>query len=103
MRNELQVRNNAEIARQMRERGSVSSLRGYREHNPVDLQLEICSEAVALATPTSPQGLEFLRKNVFRSEQISFGNALVITRSEFEQLTRIAHGVRLRIENYAAV
>lgn len=103
MRDELQLRSNPEIARQIRERGSVSSLRGYREHNPADMQLEICSEAVALATPNSLQGLEFLRKNVVRSEQMSFGNALVITRSEFEQMTRTMKGLRLSVSNYAAI
>lgn len=87
----------------MRERGSVSSLRGYKANDSADLQLEICSDAIALATPNSLQGLEFLRRNVVRSEQISFGNALVITRSEFEHLTRITHGLRLSVSNYAAI
>jgi hypothetical protein len=79
----LQARRDAEILRQMKERGSVSPLRGYKRPIPTDITIEKCSGRVYLVTPMSRWGADWLREKFeHKEEKVFFCDGLVLSHED---------------------
>lgn len=79
----LQARRDAENLRMMRERGSLSPLRGYKRPIPTDISIEKCSGRVYLATPMSRWGADWLRATFeHKTEKVFFCDGLVLTHED---------------------
>lgn len=99
---QLQTRRDAEVLRQIRERGSVSPLRGYKSEPRVDVHIERCSDAVYLATPMSRAGADWVRSNLAaQPEHLFFCDGLVLSDNAFRYLIqRKPDDMVVQIENY---
>lgn len=76
-----------EAFRQLRERGSVSSLRGYKREIPVDVHVERCGDAVYLTTPMMRKRADWIHANLAaRPEHLSFCNGLALSDNDFRYL-----------------
>ena len=53
---EIEARRQTEAQRQMRERGSISPMRGYKPRLTVDIQAEKVAGNLYLVTPLTPAG-----------------------------------------------
>lgn len=79
----------AERVRQLRERGSISPLRGCPAKSRVDIQVEKCSAAVFLATPITHYGARWMHDWLTpRPKYLAWCNGLVMTQRDFSWLMR---------------
>lgn len=92
----------AERARQLRQRGSISALRGPVRRDVVDVRVERCSDAVYLATPMTHAGSVWMARNLAaRPAHLAFCNGLVLSNNDFRYLIqRKPDDMVVQIENY---
>lgn len=81
---------NGWVLEMMRERGSVCGLRypyAHRIESIVDVIFEECSPKIFLATPQTPEGVEWLRRSFqSRTEHVWFCNSYVLRHAEYCRL-----------------
>jgi hypothetical protein len=97
-------KSDAEKLRQMRERGSISALRGGANLTPaIDIEFEIADLNVVLVTAKTRGGICWLRQALSDHDSaVFFCGDLIIGRTEFERLSTLAEqdAIRTRIQNY---
>lgn len=91
-----------ERARQMRERGSVSGLRGYKPQITVDIYAEKVSGNLFLVTPATRAGANWVRASLAkRVEYLFFCNGLILDHNDFQWLLHHRpDSLCFHIENY---
>jgi hypothetical protein len=98
----LAIADGAEITRQMRERGSVSALRGYKPENQADIIIESVGNGCHLLQPRSAKGRVLIQELLADTTHLFFGNELVIRDREAMLLIKAAkrHDVKIQIACY---
>lgn len=91
-----------ERVRQMRERGSLSGLRGYKPQITVDIHAERVDGNLYLVTPATRAGTNWIRAALHkRVEFLFFCNGLVLSDNDFHWLlNNRPDSMCVRIENY---
>lgn len=91
-----------ESARQMRERGSISPLRGYKPQITIDIYAEKVSGDLFLVTPATRAGADWVRVALpKRVEYLFFCNGLILARNDFNSmLHHRPDSLCFHIENY---
>lgn len=86
----------------MRERGSVSGLRGYKPPVTIDIHAEKVDGNLYLVTPATRAGRDWMRAALYkRPEFLFFCNGLVLTHNDFHwMLNTRPDSMCIRIENY---
>lgn len=89
-----------EAQRQMKERGSVSPLRGYQPKFP-DIYVEKVGRNTYLGTPATRAGVEWMRARLRnRKENVFFVNGLILDHNDVHWLLTHRNSIRIRMENY---
>lgn len=91
-----------ERQRQMRERGSISPLRGYKPQITVDIYAERVDGNLYLVTPATRAGSDWIRTALReRVEYLFFCNGLILDHDSFHwMLNNRPDSMCVRIENY---
>lgn len=86
----------------MRERGSISPLRGYKPQITVDIYAEKIDGNLYLVTPATRAGVDWIRARLRkRIEYLFFCNDLILDHEDFHWLlNHRPDSMCVRIENY---
>lgn len=89
-----------EAQRQMRERGSLSPLRGYQPEFP-DIYVEKVGGNTYLGTPATRAGVDWLGARLStRHENVFFVNGVILDHADVHWLLTHRASIKVRMENY---
>lgn len=85
----------------MRERGSISPLRGYQPSLTPDIYVEKVGRNVYLGTPATRAGVDWLGTRLrARAENIFFCNGVILNDNDVRWLLTNPKSIRVRVEIY---
>lgn len=89
-----------EAQRQMKERGSISPLRGYQPEFP-DIYVEKVGRNTYFGTPATRAGVDWIGARLSaRRETVVFINGVILNHDDVHWLLTHRADIRIRMENY---